>query len=162
MLSSVVAIQYDSHKQTLKFAAQDPQPKQITSVEALSDDLYIAAAEESGHLLVFKRNTEDKDNNNNNNNNLEIASQWHFGERIQRFRIGSLGANPSDDKPVAPSLIFCTTHGTIGVIADLSADHFKLLWQMQNNLLKVIPSMGDLNHNELSIVIIISIFFFLL
>ncbi|KAI7852107.1 mono-functional DNA-alkylating methyl methanesulfonate N-term-domain-containing protein [Circinella umbellata] len=143
MLSSVVAIQYDSHKQTLKFEAQDPQPKQITSVEALGDDLYIAAAEESGHLLVFKRNREDKDNNN-----LEIVSQWHFGERIQRFRIGSLGANPSDDKPVAPSLIFCTTHGTIGVIADLSADHFKLLWQMQNNLLKIIPSMGDLNHNE--------------
>ncbi|KAI9495111.1 mono-functional DNA-alkylating methyl methanesulfonate N-term-domain-containing protein [Zychaea mexicana] len=158
MLSSVVAIHYDSHKQTMKLAAQDPQPKQITSVEALSDDLYIAAAEESGHLLVLKRtdnsnnskNTEKRnDSTSNSDTNLEIVSQWHFGERIQRFRTGSLGSHPSDDnKPVAPSLIFCTTNGTIGVIADLSADHFKLLWQMQNNLLKIVPSLGDLNHTD--------------
>lgn len=62
--------------------------------------------------------------------------------------IGYLGTNApdADNRSVVPSLIFCTTSGGIGVIADLSDDLFKLLWQMQNNMSKILPSIGDLDH----------------
>ena len=163
MARAVVAMRYNPQKQTIEAVAHDKQPKEITAVEALGDDLYLAA-EESGHLFVYKHtSTKIKEEgavsgaNGSGNTNmdevedrLEIVGQWHFGERIHSFRFGSLATNPPDPdtRPVAPSLIFCTANGSIGVLADLSEERFKLLLQMQSNLVKVVPSIGHLSHTE--------------
>lgn len=53
-----------------------------------------------------------------------------------------------DRKPEAPTLIFATASGAIGLIADLSIDRFKLLDQMQYNMTKIVKSIGDLSHIE--------------
>jgi DNA damage-binding protein 1 len=53
-----------------------------------------------------------------------------------------------DRKPEAPTLIFATASGAIGLIADLTADRFKLLDQMQYNMTRVVKSIGDLSHIE--------------
>jgi DNA damage-binding protein 1 len=53
-----------------------------------------------------------------------------------------------DSSPVAPSLIFATASGAIGVVADLSLERFKLLDQMQYNMNRVIKSIGELSHSE--------------
>ncbi|ORY94945.1 mono-functional DNA-alkylating methyl methanesulfonate N-term-domain-containing protein [Syncephalastrum racemosum] len=137
---SVSAFRF-TDKQELEEMAQDEEHKEITAVESLGNNLYIAA-EGNGHLFVFEHDRAE--------NTMEILSQWHYGERIQRFRFGSLGTNPPDpdSRPVAPSLIFCTVNGAIGVMADLSDGLYKLLWQMQNNLVKILPSIGDLSHPE--------------
>lgn len=163
MARAVVAMRYNPQKQTIEAVAHDKQPKEITAVEALGDDLYLAA-EESGHLFVYKHTSKKikeegavSDVNGSGNTNmdqvedhLEIVGQWHFGERIHSFRFGSLATNPPDPdtRPVAPSLIFCTANGSIGVLADLSEERFKLLQQMQSNLVKVVPSIGHLSHTE--------------
>lgn len=64
--------------------------------------------------------------------------------------VGSLGMNNADPdrKPEAPTLIFATATGAIGLIADLTADRFKLLDQMQYNMTRVVKSIGDLSHIE--------------
>lgn len=166
MARAVVAMRYNPQKQTIEAVAHDKQPKEITAVEALGDDLYLAA-EESGHLFVYKHTTTKVEeegeraasgaNGSANTTNmdqvedrLDIVGQWHFGERIHSFRFGSLATNPPDPdtRPVAPSLIFCTANGSIGVLADLSEERFKLLLQMQSNLVKVVPSIGHLSHTE--------------
>jgi DNA damage-binding protein 1 len=53
-----------------------------------------------------------------------------------------------DRKPEAPSLIFATASGAIGLIVDLSAERFKLLDQMQYNMTRIVKSIGDLSHIE--------------
>lgn len=53
-----------------------------------------------------------------------------------------------ESKPEAPTLIFATASGAIGLIADLTADRFKLLDQMQYNMTRIVKSIGDLSHIE--------------
>lgn len=69
---------------------------------------------------------------------------------ITDFSLGSLGMNnvDPDSRPVAPSLIFGTSSGAIGIVADLSAERFKLLNQMQYNMTKAVKSIGGLSHAE--------------
>lgn len=76
---SVSAFRF-TDKQELEEMAQDEEHKEITAVESLGNNLYIAA-EGNGHLFVFEHDRAE--------NSMEILSQWHYGERIQRFRFGN-------------------------------------------------------------------------
>lgn len=83
MLQAVSAFRYDSTTGQLEHYGRCDEMKGITAVEALSQDLYIAA-DEGCHIYVFERQL-DKDTGEAY---LDIVSQWHYGERIPRFRFG--------------------------------------------------------------------------
>ncbi|KAF7723645.1 DNA damage-binding protein 1a [Apophysomyces ossiformis] len=140
------AVGFNAQSESFEDLASEDNRKSVTAVEALNDKLFVAA-EEEGHLFVVQR---DDQQEISDEPLVKTVSQWHLGERIQRLRFGSLGMNQSDpdNRPIAQSLIFATASGAIGVIAPLSEDRFKLLWQMQNNMNKVIRSIGDLNHAD--------------
>ncbi|CAO3588837.1 unnamed protein product [Absidia cylindrospora] len=167
MIASVTVLKYDGSKQppVLEEVAADETVREVTSMEALSDTLTLGA-ERDGHLFVVERATpvtaataslEDP--------LLETVSEWHLGELVQRFQFGTLGNNadhpdtkqhtsPTQPKSTSSSssssstLIFATVNGAIGLVADLSEDRFKLLWHMQNNMTKVVKSVGDLSHAD--------------
>ncbi|KAG0183044.1 DNA damage-binding protein 1a [Apophysomyces sp. BC1034] len=140
------SVRYNPQSDSFEDLASEDTRKDVTAVEALSDDVYISA-EEEGHLFVVRRSDQETVSDEPL---LKTVSQWHLGERVQRLRFGSLGMNQSDpdNRPVAQSLIFATASGAIGVVASLSEERFKLLWQMQNNMNRVIRSVGDLSHAE--------------
>ncbi|KAI8096333.1 mono-functional DNA-alkylating methyl methanesulfonate N-term-domain-containing protein [Halteromyces radiatus] len=62
----------------------------------------------------------------------------------------SITSSPSSMSTVynTSTLIFATANGAIGIIADLSESRFKLLWHMQNNMTRVVKSIGHLSHSD--------------
>ncbi|KAI8327522.1 CPSF A subunit region-domain-containing protein, partial [Chlamydoabsidia padenii] len=145
MLASVTVLRYDGT--ALEEVGADEAVREVTALAALSDTLTLGA-ERDGHLFVVERESaasvvlEDP--------LLETVSEWHLGELVQRFQFGALGnVDPStNNSPMLTTLIFATVNGAIGVIADLSEDRFKLLLHMQNNMTKVIKTIGDLSHAD--------------
>ncbi|OBZ90829.1 DNA damage-binding protein 1, partial [Choanephora cucurbitarum] len=139
---SVVVLSYDPKTDTLTEVAAHEKLKEVVAIEASDDNLYVAA-EREGHLFVVERCQDESDEPV-----LETVSVWHLGDFVRRFRYGSLSMNHGDpDKnPEAPTLIFATANGSIGLIADLSAERFKLLDQMQYNMSRTIKSIGNLSH----------------
>ncbi|KAI9321688.1 mono-functional DNA-alkylating methyl methanesulfonate N-term-domain-containing protein [Dichotomocladium elegans] len=147
MVRSVGLYRYYPQQEEIRVVARDTESKDIIAILALGDNFYLAG-DESGHLFVYHHTIEETEEGVDEK--LHMVGKWHFGEQIFRFRFGSLGTNPpdSENRPVAPSVIFCSASGSVGVIADLSEDQFRLLWQMQNNLVKVLPSIGHFSHTE--------------
>ncbi|KAI8994749.1 CPSF A subunit region-domain-containing protein [Pilobolus umbonatus] len=144
MAYSVVVLRYDEKSQTLVEIAAHERLKEVLAVEAINDKLFIAT-ERDGHLFVVERSV---DESGNDEPLLETVSSWHLGDVVRRFRYGSLGMNTTDPdiSPLPATLLFGTVSGSIGVIADLTAERFKLLDQMQYNMNKVVKSIGDLSH----------------
>ncbi|KAI8386817.1 mono-functional DNA-alkylating methyl methanesulfonate N-term-domain-containing protein [Blakeslea trispora] len=141
---SAVVFSYNAKADTLTEVAAHEKLKEIVAIEASDDNLYVAA-EREGHLFVVERCQDESDEPV-----LETVSVWHLGDSVRRFRYGSLSMNHGDlDKnPEAPTLIFATANGSIGLIADLSAERFKLLDQMQYNMSHTIKSIGGLSHMD--------------
>ncbi|CAO3622733.1 unnamed protein product [Cunninghamella echinulata] len=157
--------------------AADEVVREVTSLEAISDTLAIGA-ERDGHIFVVERipnSTNDVNYNINNTNTatisslsssanipiedplLETVSEWNLGDLIQKFQFGSLGNIDPDLKsstPTAlstsssPTLLFATANGAIGIIADLTEERYKLLWHMQNNMIKIVKSIGGFKHTD--------------
>ncbi|KAI7892669.1 mono-functional DNA-alkylating methyl methanesulfonate N-term-domain-containing protein [Mucor mucedo] len=146
MAYSVVALRYDAKTESLVEIAAHERLKEVLAIEAADENLYIAA-ERDGHLFVVEKCHEE---GVNDEPILETVSVWHLGDVIRKFRFGSLGMNNADPdgKPEAPTLIFATASGAIGLIADLTADRFKLLDQMQYNMTRIVKSIGDLSHTD--------------
>ncbi|KAF1802332.1 mono-functional DNA-alkylating methyl methanesulfonate N-term-domain-containing protein [Mucor lusitanicus] len=144
MAYSIVVLRYDSKSDTLTEVAAHEKLKEVLAIEAADDNVYVAA-ERHGHLFVVEKCL---DESMNDEPLLETVSVWHLGDTVRKFRFGSLGMNNADPdrKPEAPTLIFATASGAIGLIADLTADRFKLLDQMQYNMTRVVKSIGDLSH----------------
>lgn len=141
---SVVALRFDAKSETLIEVAAHERLKEVLAIEASDENLYIAA-EREGHLFVVEKCNED---NVNDEPMLETVSVWHLGDEVKKFRYGSIGMNLVDpeSKPEAPTLIFATASGAIGLVADLTAERFKLLDQMQYNMTRIVKSIGDLSH----------------
>lgn len=162
---SVVLFQLDRATQQLVEVASHEKSQEVVAMKAIDNNL-ILGAEREGHLFVLEHCQDDA---SADEPLLDMISVWHLGDVVSRFRsgikkkktvhiipintnvqLGSLGMNnvDPDSSPVAPSLIFATASGSIGVVADLSPERFKLLYQMQCNMCRIVKSIGDLSHTE--------------
>ncbi|KAG1174443.1 hypothetical protein G6F70_004910 [Rhizopus microsporus] len=146
LVYSVVMFQFDRSTQQLVEVAAHEKVKEVLAIESIDENLMIGA-EKDGHLFVLEH---CQDEASADEPLLDMISGWHLGDMVSRFRFGSLGMNnvDPDSRPVAPSLIFGTSSGAIGIVADLSAERFKLLNQMQYNMTKAVKSIGGLSHAE--------------
>lgn len=62
---------------------------------------------------------------------------------------GSLAQQHSDTGSIAsPRLVYTTSAGSIGVIAELSPDAAKLLSDLERNMCSVLESVGGLKQEE--------------
>ncbi|CAO3646398.1 unnamed protein product [Cunninghamella blakesleeana] len=163
MLASVTALKYDNNKQppVIEEIGADEVVREVTALEALSDTLAIGA-ERDGHLFVIERIVNSANDLSSNANLsiedplLETVSEWNLGDVIQKFQFGSLGnidpdlksSTPTSSALLSSSLLFVTVNGAIGIVADLTEERYRLLWHMQNNMTKVIKSIGGFNHTD--------------
>ncbi|KAG1406486.1 hypothetical protein G6F58_009813 [Rhizopus delemar] len=143
---SVVMFQYDRQSDQLLEVAAHEKTKEVLAMKAIDSNLVIGA-EREGHLFVLEH---CQDEASADEPLLDVISTWHLGDVVSRFRFGSLGMNnvDPDSSPIAPSLIFATASGAIGVIADLSPERYKLLYQMQCNMCRVVKGIGELSHTD--------------
>ncbi|KAI9249998.1 mono-functional DNA-alkylating methyl methanesulfonate N-term-domain-containing protein [Sporodiniella umbellata] len=146
MAYSVVLFQLDQTTQQLVEVAAHEKSQEVLAMKAIDDNLTLGA-EKEGHLFVMEH---CQDEASVDEPLLDMLSVWHLGDTVSRFRFGSLGMSNADpdSSPATPSLIFATSSGSIGVIADLSPERFKLLYQMQCNMCRVVKSIGELSHTD--------------
>ncbi|KAI7870661.1 mono-functional DNA-alkylating methyl methanesulfonate N-term-domain-containing protein [Spinellus fusiger] len=146
MSCSMTALKYNPRSNTIEELGSNEFHQEVTAVESLTHDMYIGA-EREGHLFVAEHSPPDS-SDPHEEPILEIVSQWHLGEIVHRLQFGSLGVNTVDPdlQTVNSSLIFAATSGAIGMIVDLSAERFNLLRQMQNNMNRIVKSVGGFSH----------------
>ncbi|BGP43549.1 hypothetical protein JCM10449v2_007590 [Rhodotorula kratochvilovae] len=80
---------------------------------------------------------------------LKPRGQWHLGQMVSRFRPGSLGQLLGDSSGVAsPQLVYATSAGGIGVVAQLSEEAGRVLSGVERNLRGVLHGVGGLEQEE--------------
>jgi hypothetical protein len=78
---------------------------------------------------------------------LEVVGQYHVGDFVNRFRRGSLVMKlPETEISNLDTLLFCTTGGSLGVLATLPPAKYQFLHKVQVNLTKIIKGVGGLKH----------------
>lgn len=85
MAYSIVALEYQPKSQALVEVAAHERLKEVLAVEAVNENLFIAA-EREGHLFVVERCQDEM----NDEPLLETVSVWHLGEIVRRFRFGKM------------------------------------------------------------------------
>ncbi|GAA5952645.1 hypothetical protein JCM3765_002231 [Sporobolomyces pararoseus] len=81
--------------------------------------------------------------------NLAPRGGFHLGEMVSRFRHGVFGQQYGDSSGAAqPKLIFTTSAGSIGIIAELDSSASTLLSSLERNMRSFVKGVGDLSQEE--------------
>ena len=102
-------------------------------------------AENAFNFFTVKKNSEAA--TDDERRKLEVVGQFHVGDFVNRFRRGSLVMKlPETEISNIDTLLFCTTGGSLGVLATLPATKYQFLHKVQTNLTKIIKGVGGLKH----------------
>lgn len=145
LMRSMSLLAYKPLEGSFEEIARDYQTNWMSAVEILDDDTFLGS-ESTTNLFVCQKDsaaTTDEERQH-----LQEVGQYHLGEFVNVFRHGSLvmqhpGENAS---PTQGSVLFGTIHGAIGLVAQLPADFYNFLLEVQANLNKVIKSVGKIDH----------------
>ncbi|GAA5877302.1 hypothetical protein JCM3774_001631 [Rhodotorula dairenensis] len=144
----------------LKELGKDYRARYMVAVEALSSDggdgkvERIVGADADLNLFTLERDAQVAARSLADAGVLAAQGQWHVGQVVSRFRRGALtrqhdasgGANGiSSTTYVQPQLVYTTSAGSIGVIAEIDAESGRVLSALERNLRGVIASVGDLD-----------------
>lgn len=148
----------DSAERRLKKVASDYNPNYMQTVKILREDLYLGA-DSSYNFFILRQMSEDA-------RRLEIVGEYHLGELVNCikqgkkqcmyvcvgmdeitcvFIIGSISRQPSDIGDTG-RLLYGTVGGSIGAITPLEQDQYEFLAVVQQNILNIRPSIGNLEH----------------
>lgn len=128
----------------LEAVARDYDVTWVMAMEMLDDDMYIVA-EHSKHLYTYQRNSYAP--TDAERGRLERVGQFHLGGRVNRIQHGSLVMQmPENEGPGVTTLIFGTTDGMLGVIANLGQEMFEFFQKLENAMATLIPGVGGLQH----------------
>lgn len=130
----------------LEQVSKDYDVTWVMAVEMLDDDLYLMG-EHSNHLYTHQRDSSAS--GEAERGRLERVGQYHVGSRVNRIQHGSLVMQLAEnDGPALKTLIFGTTDGMLGVIANIKQDAFTFFLELQNAMATLIPGIGGLGHAE--------------
>lgn len=130
----------------LEEVARDYDVTWVMAIEMLDDDMYIVA-EHSKHLYTYQRNSYAP--TDAARGRLERVGQFHLGTRVNGIQHGSLVMQlPENEGPAVKTLIFGTTDGMLGVVANLRQDMFEFFQRLENAMATLIPGVGGLSHAE--------------
>ncbi|GAA5997405.1 hypothetical protein JCM5350_003830, partial [Sporobolomyces pararoseus] len=80
---------------------------------------------------------------------LAPRGSFHLGEMVSKFRHGVFGQQYGDSSGAAqPKLIFTTSAGSIGIIAELDSSASKLLSSLERNMRSFVKGVGGLSQEE--------------
>lgn len=130
----------------LEEVARDHDVVWVMALEMLDDDTYIVA-EHAKHFYSYRRNsyatTEAE------RGRLERIGQFHLGTRVNRIQHGSLVMEmPEHEGPALKTLIFGTTDGMLGIVANLKQDAYTFFHELQQAMATLIPGVGGLKHGD--------------
>ncbi|XP_065284154.1 DNA damage-binding protein 1-like [Dermacentor albipictus] len=145
LMRSMCLLAYKPLEGSFEEIARDYQTNWMTSVEILDDDTFLGV-ESTTNLFVCQKDsaaTTDEERQH-----LQEVGQFHLGEFVNIFRHGSLVMqHPGEtSSPTQGSVLFGTVHGAIGLVAQLPSDFYTFLLEVQENLTKVIKSVGKIDH----------------
>ncbi|KAJ8655656.1 hypothetical protein O0I10_008745 [Lichtheimia ornata] len=127
----------DSAERRLKKVASDYNPNYMQTVKILREDLYLGA-DSSYNFFILRQMSEDA-------RRLEIVGEYHLGELVNCIKQGSISRQPSDIGDTG-RLLYGTVGGSIGAITPLEQDQYEFLAVVQQNILNIRPSIGNLEH----------------
>ncbi|KAI5474794.1 DNA damage-binding protein 1 [Pseudohyphozyma bogoriensis] len=142
----------------LEEVARDYRALYMSAVEALVGDgggagseekkEYIGAETELNLFTVLKENVTTS-RSMSDEEQLSPRGVFHLGEMVSKFCRGSFVQQLGDSSSaVAPRLVFATSAGSIGVIAEVDAEGSKLLTELERNLRTIVPAVGGLDHEQ--------------
>lgn len=147
LMRSMSLLAYKPLEGSFEEIARDYQTNWMCSVEILDDDTFLGA-ESTTNLFVCQKDsaaTTDEERQH-----LQETGQFHLGEFVNIFRHGSLvmqhPGETSSPTVQGSSVLFGTIHGAIGLVAQLPAEFYTFLQEVQENLTKVIKSVGKIDH----------------
>jgi len=144
LIKSVSLLLYKPIDGNIEEIARDYNSNFTTAIDILDDDTFIAA-ENCFNLFTLRKNSDAA--TDDERKKLEVVGQFHLGDFVNRFRTGSLVMKlPEMETSNIDTRLFCTSSGSIGVLACLPQKQFEFLQQVQYNLTKVIRGVGGLKH----------------
>lgn len=145
MMRSINLLAYKQIEGQFEEIGRDTHPNWMTAVEILDDDVFLGA-EHSFNLFVCQKDstaTADEDRMQ-----LQEVGMFHLGEYVNVFRHGSLVMQNSGETSnlTQGSVLYGTISGSIGMVAQLKADVYSTLMDVQERLSKVMKPVGKIEH----------------
>eukprot|EP01112_Ceratiomyxa_fruticulosa_P020970 TRINITY_DN7283_c0_g1_i2.p1 TRINITY_DN7283_c0_g1~~TRINITY_DN7283_c0_g1_i2.p1 ORF type:complete len:1042 (-),score=227.88 TRINITY_DN7283_c0_g1_i2:442-3567(-) len=134
LMKSISLLVYKPVESQIEEIARDFSGNWMTCIEALDDDTFIGA-ENSMNLFTVRKNSEAA--SDEERARLDTIGEFHLGELVNRFRVGSLVMQQPDSTPL-PTLLFGTVNGALGVVASLNQESFEFFKKLQDGLRKVV------------------------
>ena len=145
LMKSITCLVFDTVTQKFVEKARDYETNWMTSVEAVTDELFFGS-ETNRNLLVWNRQSGI---DSNHTKRLETVGAYHLGENVNRIRKGSLIIeNQTQLSLVRPEFLYCTTEGSIGVVATVKPEYQGMLTSLEKSMEQVIAPRGGFSHKE--------------
>ena len=156
LMKSISLLVYKPDEGVIEERARDFNPNWMTAVCALDDETYLGA-ENSFNLFTVRKNSDAAADEERSR--LDVIGEYHLGEFVNRFRAGSLvmrlpgdgdGAGLGlglDASNEAPTRLFGTVNGAIGVVASLPESTHTFLAALQKAMNKVVSGVGGFSHD---------------
>ncbi|XP_076310101.1 LOW QUALITY PROTEIN: DNA damage-binding protein pic [Tachypleus tridentatus] len=146
LMRSMALLAYKPLEGNFEEIARDYQPNWMSAVEILDDDNFLGA-ENSFNLFVCQKDSAAT--NDEERQHLQEVGQFHLGEFVNVFRHGSLVMQHPGEMttPTQGSVLFGTVHGAIGLVAQVPAEFYNFLLDVQTKLTSVIKSVGKIDHS---------------
>ncbi|KAH6581560.1 hypothetical protein BASA61_009017 [Batrachochytrium salamandrivorans] len=149
LIKSITLLQFDLTTESLTELAHDHDSNWMAAVEAISDDTFLGA---DSSMNLFALGKQSDAVSEEERQRLRPEGWFHLGELVNRFRKGSLTLHVADDAltpPATPEILYCTVHGTIGVVARIASDDTaKVLCALQEALQAIVQGVGGLIHSD--------------
>uniref|UniRef100_A0A6B2KWM6 DNA damage-binding protein 1 n=1 Tax=Arcella intermedia TaxID=1963864 RepID=A0A6B2KWM6_9EUKA len=143
---SMSLLLYTSVDGTIKESARDYNPLWMTAVSFLDNEHFLGA-DDCYNIFCLENASSVEDRGK-----LEVCGEFHVGQFINRIREGSLAmawdyANEVKGLSLSNVHLFGTISGSVGVVATLDKEHFKILTDLQAQILNVVKGVGGLDYN---------------
>ncbi|ORY81221.1 CPSF A subunit region-domain-containing protein [Leucosporidium creatinivorum] len=153
-LRSVTVLQLTtSPSYKLEETARDYDAHYMSAIEAIgeSEEEELIGAETDLNLFTVRKEKTAGTTRSIAVDDTALAPRgvFHLGEMVSKFRRGSLVQQLGDAAGVAsPRLIYTTSAGSLGIVAELDTDSGKLLSDLERNMRRVLESVGGLKQED--------------
>ncbi|CDW56603.1 DNA damage-binding protein 1 [Trichuris trichiura] len=144
---SITILSHEDGSSEFNLIAKDYYPKWLTAIAFVNDREYLLAdtffnfcyCECSG-----KRPIPD------GGELIKASGYFHLGEFVNCIERGWIVLQNFKAlcKPLSPPMVYGTAEGSLGVVCQISEEHFKILDTLQKRIIRMLPSAGGLNHGR--------------
>ncbi|ORX70399.1 hypothetical protein BCR32DRAFT_297364 [Anaeromyces robustus] len=140
-MKSITLYEYDEVANEIKEIASDISTRFTNSVCFVDDETYIGS-DSNLNIFLLKRNKNIQ--GKMDEKQLSLIGEYHLGSNINQIKKAKLVTDRTESNVITTNeLVFITTDGSIGIIAQLKEDIFNILKSFEENILKIINNVGE-------------------